>query len=226
MSGDAGVLRAVCDRIDALVLGHPVRVGVDGITAAGKTTFADTLATELERRGRRVIRVSLDGFHHLRSVRHRLGPMSADGYYEDAYDFGAARRDLLDPLGPGGDRRYRAAVTDLAADIVLDDPPATADPDSVVVVDGSFLQKPDLRDGWDLVLYLRATFAAAERRGAVRDAAAFGVGVDAAREAFRTRYHAAQRRYLAECDPESGADIVVDVDDPTTPRLVRPPATG
>jgi len=32
---------------------------------------------------------------------------------------------------------------------------------------------------------------------------------------------AAQRRYLAECDPAAAADTVVDHDDPTMPRVAR-----
>lgn len=214
------LLDQVGRRIGAAELGHPIRVAVDGITAAGKTTFADALAAALRSHGRTVIRVSMDGFHHPRSVRYRQGRGSADGYYEDAYDHGAVRTALLDPLGPGGDRQYRTAVIDLAADVPVDGPPELAEPDDVLVVDGSFLQKPVLRDAWDIVIYLRTSFEAAEERGARRDAELLG-GIDQARSTFRTRYHAAQRRYLDECDPEAAADIVIDVEDPADPRLIR-----
>ena len=95
----------------------------------------------------------------------------------------------------------------------------------MLVVDGSFLQKPELRDGWDVVVYLRTSFAAAAERGARRDAATLG-GLDAARAAFRDRYHAAQRRYLSECAPETTADVVIDVEDPSAPQLVRSSPTS
>lgn len=211
---------AVADRVAAQPNPHPLRVAVDGITAAGKTTFADALAGELRARGRAVIRASMDGFHHPRAVRHRQGRSSAAGYYEDAYDLAGVRRALLDPLGPGGDLRYRTAIIDLAQDTPVDDPPQQATPTDLLVVDGSFLQKPVLAGAWDLVIYLRTSFAAAAERGAQRDAQALG-GLDAARAAFRDRYHAAQHRYLAECDPEATADLVVDVEDPAHPTLVR-----
>jgi uridine kinase len=214
------VVGECADRIERHRADHPVRVAVDGITAAGKTTFADRLGDELRGRGVVVIRVSMDGFHHPRAVRYRQGRSSPDGYYEDAYDVASTRRVLLDPLGPGGDRRYRTAVIDLASDAAVDEPPAVAAEGSVLVVDGSFLQKPALRDAWDCVVYLRASFDAAAERGARRDAEALG-GLDAARTAFRNRYHAAQRRYLGECDPESTADVVIDVEDPTSPWMLR-----
>jgi uridine kinase len=214
------VVEMAGDRVLAVAGGHPVRVAIDGITGAGKTTFADELACALRDRSRSVIRVSMDGFHHRRAVRHRQGRRSAAGYYEDAYDLISVRRLLLDPLGPHGDRRYRPAVIDLPTDTAVDGPVHIADREDIVVVDGSFLQKPALRDAWDLVVYLRASFAAAEARGARRDAAAFG-GISAALDAFRHRYHAAQRRYLRECDPETTADVVIDVENPSAPRRVR-----
>lgn len=210
----------IVERVGALGPLRPIRVAVDGITAAGKTTFAGRLADALSARGRPVIRVSMDGFHNPRALRYRQGRGSADGYYEDAYDFDAVRRVLLDPLGPGGDRRYRTAVIDLAADEPAGGTSLVVERYAVLVVDGSFLQKPELRDGWDLVIYLRTSFEAAEERGARRDAELLG-GVEAARTVFRSRYHAAQRRYLAECDPETTADIVIDVEDPAAPTIVR-----
>jgi uridine kinase len=56
---------------------HPLSVAVDGIDAAGKTTLVDSLRDEFERRGRHVIRVSIDGFHNparTHCVRGNLSP--------------------------------------------------------------------------------------------------------------------------------------------------------
>ncbi len=214
---------AVCAEIAAALTcvptESPLRVAVDGITASGKTTFADALADAVRARGRKCVRVSMDGFHNPRAIRHRQGRESAAGYYEDAYDFDSLRRLLLDPLGPSGDRWYRTAVIDLASDEQVYVPPQRAEDDMILVVDGSFLQR-DVRDAWDYVVYLRAEFAAAAERGAARDAAALG-SLDEARRLFEVRYHAAGRRYLDEVSPETTADIVVDNNDPTRPFVVE-----
>ncbi len=107
------------DQLTALVVAitcsHPLRVAIDGIDAAGKTTLADELAPLIEAQGRPVIRASIDGFHHPRSVRYRRGPDAPEGYYEDSFDYTALRAMLLDPLGPQGNRRYRRAVFDVDA---------------------------------------------------------------------------------------------------------------
>lgn len=64
-------------------LTHPARVGVDGVCGVGKTTFAAELAERLAGRGRPVVVVDSDGFHHVRARRHRQSD-PARGYYEDS----------------------------------------------------------------------------------------------------------------------------------------------
>lgn len=205
------VLGRIADHLAARLVGHPLRVAVDGITAAGKTTLAGELADAVAARGRPAVHLSMDGFHHPRAHRHRQGRGSATGYYEDAYDFPAFARTVLEPLGPGGDRRYRARIIDLAADTPVDDQPRTAAEDTVLVVDGSFLQR-DLGALWDEVVFVDTAFDLARDRGTHRDAAAFG-GVEQAGRAYDERYHAASRRYVTEVGPMTRATIVVGNDE-------------
>ena len=98
--------------IAAIKLPHPVRVAIDGIDAAGKTTLADELVAPIEARGRPVIRASIDGFHRPRPARYERGANSPEGYYHDSFDYAALRAALLEPLGPRGNRAYRRAVFD------------------------------------------------------------------------------------------------------------------
>jgi uridine kinase len=218
-SGGRGeLIDRIADHLLAHRPGHPLRVAVDGITAAGKTTFAGELAAAVAVRGRPVARVSMDGYHHPRAHRHRQGRDSADGYYQDAYDFPAFAKLVLDPLGAGG--RYRPAIIDLATDTPVSPQQIQLASDAVLIVDGSFLQRAELAGRWDEVVFLQTGFAAARGRGANRDATAFG-GVEQAGHAFDNRYHAACRRYLDEVDPATHASILVDHEQPTEPRLIR-----
>lgn len=210
----------IADRLLALAPGHPVRVAVDGITAAGKTTLAGELAVAVTERGRHALRLSMDGYHHRRAHRHRQGRDSAKGYYEDAYDFPEFARLVLVPLGPDGSRAYQQRIIDLPTDEPIDEPPILAPPDAILIVDGSFLQRPELRSQWDLVVFVHTGFDTAKDRGSHRDATAFG-GVEAARQAFDNRYHAASRRYLVDVDPAATADIVIDNNDIDHPALIR-----
>ena len=63
---------------------HPLRVAVDGIDAAGKTTFADELAEVIGQFGRPVVRASIDDFHRPRTERYQHGKDSPQGYYLDS----------------------------------------------------------------------------------------------------------------------------------------------
>lgn len=170
----ARTIAQIADRLAALSPGHPLRVGIDGITAAGKTTAARELATAVGERGRPVILLTFDGYHHPRERRYQQGRESADGYYEDAYDTAAMRRELLDRLGPDGDGWYRERVLDLATDERIVDEPVRAPKDAVLIVDGSFLQRPELAPGWDVIVYLDVAFEVAHARAVVRDAELVG----------------------------------------------------
>jgi uridine kinase len=202
--------------------GHPLRVGIDGPSGVGKTTFAKDLAGATRTLGRPVVRIDSDGFHHVRAIRYRQGRDSARGYYEDAYDFGSLRDLVLVPLGPGGSRRFATKVHDLATDAVVREE-AEAPEDAVVLFDATFLQHGALRDHWDEVIYLDAPEATAQARGVKRDASALG-GADAARLAYESRYTAAFRMYLAEERPAERAGIVIDHADPRSPEVRRGPA--
>jgi uridine kinase len=192
-----------------LRLDHPTRIAIDGRTGSGKTTVADEIAEVLRARGRDVIRTSIDGFHRPRAERYARGRYSAEGYYRDARDLGSVRALLLDPLGHGGTRQYRTASFDLERDRPLDLPPRGARADSILIVDGTFLQRPELVDAWDLVVFVDVPEAVATARGMARDRALLG-GEDAAAEIYRRRYGAAFAIYEEECAPRPRADVIFD----------------
>ncbi|HET9867258.1 MAG TPA: hypothetical protein VFQ06_08200 [Nitrospira sp.] len=217
MAPNHPAIEHVAERILELSLSHPVRVAVDGRTASGKTTFADALAAIMQQGARRVIRASVDGFHRSRVERHRRGRLSPDGYYEDARDLQAMRHLLLDPLGPGGDRNYVTASFDLDGDRPLKRSPERAPKNAVLIVDGTFLQRPELRDAWDFVIFLDAPAKEARRRGVERDASALG-GTAAASELYDRRYGPAFARYDRECRPAHHANIVMATQAATKPR--------
>lgn len=211
--------RAVLDVVAGLVPDSRgedcVRVAVDGVDGSGKTTFADELALMLRAGGRPTIRVSVDDFHHRREVRYRRGRDAAEGYWLESYDYPSLRANVLDPLGPGGSRWYRPAVHDVRSDAILDLPRRRAAPASVVVIDGMFLHRDELRGQWDLSVFLAVPFEVTAARMARRD----GSNPDPA-HASMARYVQGQRLYFAACTPWERADLVIDNELPDCPRLL------
>jgi uridine kinase len=206
--------------VDALRLDRPTRVAFDGPDTAGKTTLADELAAVLRERGRHVLRASIDGFHHPRAARYARGADSPEGYYLDSFDHDAVRATLLDPLGPAGDRRYRTAVFDHRTDRPVAAPVESAPRSALLLFDGVFLQRPELRDGFDLSIFVTVSVDEVLRRALERDVPLLGARDEVERR-YRTRYIPGQRLYIADARPDAIADVLVRNDDPVAPVLER-----
>lgn len=214
----SGLLERLVRLVESTDRDHPTRVAIDGPDAAGKTTFADELAVVLRDAGRQVIRASIDGFHRPRAQRYARGRDSAFGYYMDSFDYEALRSCLLDPLGPGGSREYRAAVFDFRDDRPATGRTALAPKRAVLVFDGVFLLRPELRGCWDVRIFVSVSFSVTLRRALLRDLALFG-SADAVERRYRLRYIPGQELYFSEARPEEAADAVIVNDDPAAPVL-------
>ncbi|MGM0835153.1 MAG: hypothetical protein ACQEV7_03285 [Bacillota bacterium] len=206
------LISEIAEKIISLKLHHPVRVGVSGITASGKTTFADELAEALRARKRKVVRTSIDNFHHPKVIRYRQGKDSAKGYYEDAHDYQAFMEKLLIPLGPGGSLHYQEIALDLSSDEYVTQALKVSDMDSIFIIDGTFLFKKELKNHYDVKIFVSTHFEIARKRGAKREELNFG-SYEKAEEMFLKRYHAASRLYLEQHSPQLHADVVINNDD-------------
>lgn len=211
----AELLGRLAAAIGSVKVAHPTRVAVDGPPAAGKTTLADELAVVLRAQGRQVIRATIEGFLHPQAQRYRRGEYSPDGCYLDNHDYDALTRVLLDPLGPGGDRRFQHAVYDRSSDTALSSPVTTAPADAVLVFDGVFLQRPELTDRWDLRIFVSTAFEKTVDRALVREQGVLSAA-DVARR-WRERYIPSQQFYFDAVRPTTHADIVVHNDEPQQP---------
>ncbi len=209
------LIALLADAVGSVTVAHPTRVAVDGPPAAGKTTLAVELAAVLRARGRYVIRATVDDFLFPRHRRYRRGEFSAQGCYVDTHDHGTLKRVLLDPLGPGGDRRFRHTVYDHATDAVLSPPLTTAPADAVLVFDGVFLLRPELLDRWELRVLVSAAPDRTVERAVVRESPVSS-RADVERR-WRERYLPAQRLYFATARPAEHAHVVVHNDDPRQP---------
>ena len=223
MTRRATAIEELAGRIDSLTLDHPVRVAIDGVDAAGKTVLADELAENLSGLDRNVIRASVDGFHNPSSIRRRRGPDSPEGYFLDSFDYESLRKNLLDPLGPDGSGKFKRAVFNFRTDKPVDSPGEEAAPDSILIFDGVFLLRPELRACWDFSIFVRAEFSTTIRRALDRDAELFGSNEEALRR-YNQRYVPGQEIYLSRVQPEDLATAVFDNDDPTSPTIHYAPS--
>lgn len=180
----------------------PVRVAIDAAPAAAPGALAQRLVGPLLGASRPALRIPTGGFLRAASLRLERGRLDPDSLYEDWFDRGALRREVLDPLGPGGSGQYLPALWDPVGDRSVRLPRVPAPAGAVVLVDGPFLLGTGLP--FDLTVHLQVSPAALRRQTPTADAwtlPAYG-------------------RYEAEVHPTTLADVVVRMDDPHHPALV------
>ncbi|QIG38167.1 uridine kinase [Microbacterium sp. 4R-513] len=201
-----------------------VIVAVDGRDGAGKTIFADGLAAAFAEDGSAVFRATIDDFHRPRAERYRRGRTSPEGFYRDSYDYATFRRVLIDPFRDGrqtaGTTGFQLSAFDLARDSPVASSWVTAPRDAVLIVDGIFLHRPELRGLWDWSVWLDVPIDVAYRRMAERD----GGDPDFLAPA-NARYREGQELYQRDADPRRAASAIVDNIDLAHPRRVHEDVT-
>jgi uridine kinase len=188
----------------------PVRVAVDGVSTAGKTTLADELASRL---GAATCRVSLDDFHRpghkFRSMRDEW---TASLYEREGYDWQAFRESALDAS------RIRAGVWDSYRDEPLPDVWTEVADDGFIVIDGMFLLSAAWAGFFDVRIWLDVSPETVLARACERDVAWVG-SVTAVRERYEQFWLPAHARYLERERPWERADVIVRNDDWAQPSL-------
>ena len=216
----ARVLDRIVTMIDSLA-DHRLRVAIDGLTAAGKTSLGHELARGLSRRGRPVFRASLDDFKRPWRERHLSDRTSGAGYYRNAFDREAACRLLLEPSGPTADGVVALCSIDPITQVDHSAVTTAMPPNGVLVVDGVFAYRPEINAYWDLRIWVEIDTELSVRRGVERDTAKEG-GAAEAEALHRERYLVGELLYIDEVDPRSFVDVVIDNTDFDRPRLIRP----
>ncbi len=216
MTKRAKLLRAITNKILELPAANVVRIAIDGVDGAGKTTFGDELLRYLEPTKRQIIRASVDDFHNPREVRYRLGAFSPQGFFLDSYDYEELIVRLLRPLSPSGTRHFRRVAFDHRTDTPIISDEEYAEPNSILVFDGIFLHRPELRSYWDFSIFLDVDFNVSIPRGAQR-----GEGSPDPMAASNRRYIEGQKIYLSQCSPKAFASMIVNNEDLESPYIIQ-----
>ncbi len=213
MGGDFdAIVGAMLDRAAA---GSRTLIGIDGIGASGKSTFAAAVARSVP--DRPVLVLHLDDFFAPTRIRHRRGRHSAEGFWLDAYDYDALIAWALKPLHPGGDGRYRPGCYDRETGERATPDQLQAPADALVLVEGTFAHRAELASWWDFSVFLDIPFTLSAERMAGRNQLG---GEDA--DALVRRYRDAQRLYFAAAEPWRQAGLVIDNRAPDTPWIIDP----
>jgi uridine kinase len=127
-------------------------VVVDG--TSGTKEFADDLTTVFREAGHDAFRASIGDFHRSRADRTRAGAETPESYYGNAYDYRTLRRVLIDPFKLAGSTGFQTAAFDDRRDVPVESRWETAQADAMLIVDGEFLLRPELRGIWNYSIEL------------------------------------------------------------------------
>ncbi|WP_338674805.1 uridine kinase [Streptomyces sp. SCSIO 30461] len=214
----SALVEAVAKQILSLGQGR-LLVGIDGFTAAGKTSFGHELAEWISTAGRPVLRATLDDFKKPWRDRHLYDRESGEGYYRNAYDYEAVRRLLLDPCRSSDAESCVLCGIDPLTQLDHSSEVSPLGADAVLIVDGVFAFRPEIDAYWDFRIWLQVDAELSVRRGAERDQDWAG---SEAESIHRNRYLVAERIYMEEVDPLPRMDLVIDNSVFARPRAVRP----
>ena len=169
-------------------------IAVDGLDGSGKSRFAAALAAALQAVGRPASLLHVDDFRRPTEFAGLGAAEESALYYDRYFDFAA--------VGQALEARARGAADG-----------------AVTILEGVMLLRAALPVGTPLVV-LEVSADEARRRIVARDQAKGRTPAEIAGRIDR-RYFPAQGRYRAAFDPLGRADLVVDNEDWTHPRVVR-----
>ena len=206
----------IINKIMSIQLDHPLLVSIDGIDTSGKTMLSNELASKMHEIGRDIIQSSIDGFHNSLTIRYKRGRYNPEGYYRDSFNLQALKILLLNPL-KSGNLRYKTKAYDYTHNIEIFSPFIMAKPDSILLFNGIFLNRPELRDYWDFSIYLYIDEDESIKRGLSRD----NGDAEETKLLYLNRYLPGQRIYQKESEPMKYVDIIIDNNNIENPSIIR-----
>ena len=183
--------------------GRALLVAISGIDASGKGSLASRLSTNLKRLGMNVATIGIDPWQTAPVLRQEAAD-PAEHFYLHGYRFEDLFERVIEPLrndgaldldvellDPHTGRRYRSRLSHESVD--------------VIVLEGIFLFKRELRDRYDVSVWVDCSFPTALERAIVRNQE--GLPEDRLVSDYERVYFPAQRLHIQADRPREFADF-------------------
>ena len=200
------IAKAIASSASASRDGTSLLVAISGIDGSGKSTLAPRIVHRLNADGLHAVLIGLDAWHVPPEKRFSQED-PAQHFYDHAFRFEELFRLLLNPLKQSRSVHLSVELTRLPENDRFWHTYQLQDID-VVVVEGIFLLKRDLRDQFDLAFWVECSFETALQRALRRNQE--GLSEEGMIRDFQTIYFPAQRLHLQYDDPKSSVDGFLD----------------
>lgn len=195
--------------LDSILNSKAKLIAIDGVDAAGKTSFAQELKENLKIKNKEAIVVSIDNFHQPKSYRYRLGMNSAEGFFYDSYQYDYFIENCILPLKKGMEKLV-VKCFDLEKDIESIEY-LSLNSQTMLIVEGIFLHRDELYKIWDYSIYLDVSADISWERNLKRSLESNpNLDIEKYRNRFHKRYKAGQELYSEKFRPKQRASIVIN----------------
>ena len=178
---------------------------LSGIDGSGKGLIAGRIAAGLREAGLEVAPIALDPWHH--PARIRFARDSGAHFYSNAFRFDELFERLIEPLRRDRSIELEARLLDLPTDATYQYT-YRFEHVNVILIEGIFLLRRDLRSRYDVTLWIDCPFEVALERALRRNQEA--TPAEQIRSDYERIYFPAQRLHLALDDPPTHADLVLE----------------
>lgn len=202
-------MKTIIDKIKALNAKEKrVIVGIDGLGGAGKSTVSEDIKDTLEQDGIPVLLLHIDDFIHPRAVRYNGNYEEWECYYNLQWRYDYLIENVLSPIKENEDFSTSIELYDKDNDTYTSQEITVSD-GSVVIIEGIFLQRPELDGVFNYMIYIdvpeeERLMRVLKRDGYIGDEKQI-------EEKYNNRYFPAERYYASRYQPSEKADTVIGI---------------
>ncbi|MBN3554023.1 hypothetical protein JYA63_07100 [Fictibacillus nanhaiensis] len=197
---------------------RPLIVGITGIDTSGKTQLTEDLYNYFQKSKQDTQIVHVDDFHNPKSLRYNSALSEADQYYSLSININKLVNKVLKPIKEQGQLHCTLTHLDLLTDRMTLQRTYNVTSNTIVLLEGIFLLRPELYSFLDLSIFLAISEDIAIERANIRDVPLQGKEVIGK---YHTKYLPAQRTYLSKYRPDLLADVIIDNSNWHQPAIIH-----
>ena len=181
-------------------------VGIDGLGGAGKSTIVNSLKLQLQNENYNTYVLHIDDFIHPKYIRYDESKEAWDCYYNVQWRYDYLIEKILSPIKKGEIIDTVIELYDKENDKYILQP-ICVPYGSVLILEGVFLQRKEIKSYLDFVIYLDVPKEVRLNRVLERDK--YIGGVEDIKNKYERRYFPAEEKYTLEYSPIENADFVL-----------------
>ncbi|MBU5312814.1 AAA family ATPase [Tissierella carlieri] len=182
-------------------------IGIDGLGGAGKTTIVNSLKSQLSNRDYNTVILHIDDFIHPKNIRYNESKEEWYCYYNIQWRYDYLIKEILMAVKEGIEIDKEIEIYDKDNDIYTLEQIKISQ-GSIILLEGIFLQRKEIREYFDYVIYLDVPKEVRLNRVMNRDK--YMGNSEEIKLKYERRYFPAEDKYIEEYSPIQNADYVLN----------------